>query len=165
MYHFLFDIPHIAPYHLNTDFYRAGFRKWHSIFLIKFYVYRFNFPRAPQCCMENGKAGYQPASFIFLSPSLFLNKSIHRLNSGYRFPGRSTGSTGLGNKILLGGWFPKVRPQCRGSSYNLGANHPSDSWRCSSQPGFLRSLRSSAVLGPNRTLFLRSVMAVWMRRG
>lgn len=32
------------------------------------------------------------------------------------------------------GWYRKVcgRLQCRGNSYNLGANHPSDSWRCSS---------------------------------
>lgn len=56
-------------------------------------------------------------------PTHFPRPGIVNAEEGYRE--QNTGPVG---------WYRKVcgRLQCRGNSYNLGTNHPSDSWRCSS---------------------------------
>lgn len=95
-----------------------------------------------------GKSSYQYCEYpfrIYLSIPLTLSPSqeyiyIHGWNLCYlhTFQGRELlmrGGEGIENKILVRqDGIGKVcgRLQCRGNSYNLGANHPSDSWRCSS---------------------------------
>lgn len=96
------------------------------------------------------RSSYQYCEYthsVYSSPSLLhslsLSKSIYihswvKFMLPTHFPRLGIVNAGRGRDREQNtgpvGWYRKVcgRLQCRGNSYNLGANHPSDSWRCSS---------------------------------